>query len=92
MKLTFRNPQARLFFLFVGATLLATLSQDIFLEPYGATVFAQTGSYLAAFGTVFGLEVLAALLGLGLLSRINVSVFQAGQRCVDEESLVVATR
>lgn len=218
MKLTFRNPQARLFFLFVGATLLATLSQDIFLEPYGATVFgmtvgetaqlnmfwgfgtlgalmlcgfwlvnrlgrqlvaaaglalvvlafggivvagvvesqtlfvalvvllgvgsgiagagaltlmvdfttveqagllmgawtiahqlaevignfmggvlvdgvfARTESYLVAFGTVFGLEVVAALLGLGLLSRINVSVFQAGQRCVDEESLAVATR
>lgn len=218
MRLTFRNPQARLFFLFIGATLLATLSQDIFLEPYGATVFgmtvgetarlnmfwglgtlgalmvcglwlvnrlgrrlvaaiglalvvvtfggiiaagvlqsqalftvlvvllgvgsgvagggaltlmvdfttaeqagllmgawtiahqlaevignfmggvlvdgvfARTGSYLTAFSTVFGLEVVAALVGLGLLYRVNVSVFKAGQRCVDEESLAIATR
>ncbi|MGD1993993.1 MAG: BCD family MFS transporter [Anaerolineae bacterium] len=218
MKLTFRNAQARLFFLFIGATLLATLSQDIFLEPYGATVFgmtvgetarlnvfwgigtlsalmlcgfwlvnrlgrrrvaavglvlvvlafasivaagvvqsralfavlvvllgvgsgiagagaltlmvdfttkeqagllmgawtiahqlaevignfmggilvdsvfAQTGSYLTAFGTVFGLEILAALIGLGLLYRVNVSVFRTGQCRMEEESLVPVAR
>jgi BCD family chlorophyll transporter-like MFS transporter len=218
MKMTFQNAQARLFFFFIGATLLATLSQDIFLEPYGATVFAmsigettrlnilwgigtlgalmlcgfllvnrlgrrriaavglalvilafggivaagyvqnqtlfsilvfflgigsgitgsgaltlmvdfttpeqagllmgawtiahqlaevvgnfmggvmvdsvfaQTQSYLAAFGTVFGLEIVAAAVGLGLLSRIDVTVFKARQRLAEEESLAPASR
>jgi BCD family chlorophyll transporter-like MFS transporter len=218
MKLTFQNRQARLFFFFIGVTLLATLSQDIFLEPYGATVFgmtigetarlnilwgigtlgalmacgfwlvnrlgrrriaavglvlvilafggivaagsaqnptlfsilvfvlgvgsgitgsgaltlmvdfttpeqagllmgawtiahqlaevvgnlmggvlvdsvfAQTQSYLAAFGTVFGLEIIAAVVGLGLLSRIDVSVFRARQRSIEEDGLVPVTR
>ena len=38
-------------------------------------VFAISDSYLAAFGTVFGLEIVAAIVGLGLLSRISVSAF-----------------
>jgi BCD family chlorophyll transporter-like MFS transporter len=218
MRLTFRNSQVRLFFLFIGATLLATLSQDIFLEPYGATVFgmtvgetarlniswgigtlgalmlcgfwlvnrlgrrlvtaiglvlvilafggiiaagsvqnqtlfavlivllgvgsgitgagaltlmvdfttpaqagllmgawtiahqlaevignfmggvlvdgvfARTRSYLAAFGTVFGLEIFAALLGLALLSRVDLSVFKARQCPADRDSLATVTR
>jgi BCD family chlorophyll transporter-like MFS transporter len=218
MKMTFQNTQARLFFFFIGATLLATLSQDIFLEPYGAavfamsigettrlnilwgigtlgalmlcgfllvnrlgrrriaaiglalvilafggivaagyvqnqtlfsilvfflgigsgitgsgaltlmvdfttpeqagllmgawtiahqlaevvgnlmggvmvdSVFARTQSYLAAFGTVFGLEIVAAALGLGFLSRIDVTVFKARQRLAEEESLEPASR
>ena len=218
MKQTFQNRQARLFFFFIGVTLLATLSQDIFLEPYGATVFgmtigetarlnilwgigtlgalmlcgfllvnrlgrrriaavglvlvilafggivaagsaqnptifsilvfvlgvgsgitgsgaltlmvdfttpeqagllmgawtiahqlaevvgnlmggvlvdsvfAQTQNYLAAFGTVFGLEIIAAVVGLGLLSRIDVSVFRARQRSIEEDGLVPVTR
>jgi hypothetical protein len=36
-----------------------------------------TGSYLAAFGTVFGLEAIAAAVGLLLLTRISVSAFRA---------------
>ena len=38
-------------------------------------VLALSGSYLAAFGTVFGLEIIAAGAGLALLSRISVSAF-----------------
>jgi predicted benzoate:H+ symporter BenE len=38
-------------------------------------VFALSGSYLAAFGAVFGLEIIAAMVGLALLSRISVSAF-----------------
>jgi hypothetical protein len=56
------------------------------------SVFAQTGSYLTAFGTVFGLEILAALIGLGLLYRVNVSVFRTGQCRMEEESLVPVAR
>jgi len=202
LKMTFQNPQTRLFFFFVGAILLATLSQDIFLEPYGATlfgmtigqttrlnifwgtgtlvamilcglyvvnrfgrkriagiglmivalsfagfitagamrhgisasgtltlmvdfttpelagllmgawtiahqlaevvgntlggvlvdgVFALSGSHLAAFGTVFGLEIVAAVVGLALLWRINVSAFLATEPRVVEKGYAVAT-
>jgi len=38
-------------------------------------VFALSGSYFAAFGTVFGLEIIAAAVGLVLLSRISVTTF-----------------
>jgi predicted benzoate:H+ symporter BenE len=41
------------------------------------SVLLLTGSYLAAFGTVFGLEILAAVVGLALLTRISVSAFKA---------------
>jgi hypothetical protein len=39
------------------------------------TVLALSNSHLAAFGTVFGLEVVAALAALALLSRISVAAF-----------------
>jgi BCD family chlorophyll transporter-like MFS transporter len=38
-------------------------------------VFALSGSYFAAFGTVFGLEIIAAVVGLALLSRISTTTF-----------------
>jgi BCD family chlorophyll transporter-like MFS transporter len=37
--------------------------------------FALSGNYLIAFGAVFGVEIIAAALGLALLSRISLSVF-----------------
>jgi BCD family chlorophyll transporter-like MFS transporter len=37
--------------------------------------FALSGSYLVAFGAVFGVEIIAAVLGLALLSRISLSAF-----------------
>ncbi|UCC76090.1 MAG: MFS transporter [Anaerolineales bacterium] len=39
------------------------------------TVFAVSNSYLAAFSTVFGLEVVAAIAALTLLSRLSVAAF-----------------
>jgi len=47
-------------------------------------VFALSHSHLAAFGVVFGLEVIAALTALALLSRISVAAFKA-RSCVKLE-------
>jgi MFS family permease len=38
-------------------------------------VLALSGSYFTAFGTVFGLEIIAAIVALFLLSRISVTTF-----------------
>jgi BCD family chlorophyll transporter-like MFS transporter len=43
-------------------------------------VYAASGSYLAAFGTVFGLEIVAAFVGLALLPRISVAEFRDAER------------
>jgi BCD family chlorophyll transporter-like MFS transporter len=56
----------RLFFFFIGATLLATLSQDIFLEPYGAKVFNMSVGQTARLNMYWGGGTLAALLVCGI--------------------------
>jgi BCD family chlorophyll transporter-like MFS transporter len=73
LRLTFRNPQVRLFFFFIGATLLATLSQDIFLEPYGAKLFNMSVGETARLNMYWGIGTLGSLMLCGryLVSRIG---------------------
>jgi len=66
LKMTFQNPQARLFFFFVGAILLATLSQDIFLEPYGATLFDMTVGQTTRLNIFWGSGTLGSMILCGL--------------------------
>lgn len=66
LKLTFGNPQVRLFFFFVGAILLATLSQDIFLEPYGATLFRMSVGQTTRLNMYWGTGTLGAMVLCGL--------------------------
>jgi MFS family permease len=54
------------------------------------TVFALSGSYLAAFGTVFSLEIVAAMVALALLSRISVSSFLRTEPSAAEKAYVTA--
>jgi BCD family chlorophyll transporter-like MFS transporter len=73
VRLTFQNPQVRLFFFFVGATLLATLSQDIFLEPYGAELLGMSVGQTARLSMYWGIGTLGALLlcGVWLVNRLG---------------------
>jgi len=67
LRRTLGNPQVRLFFLFVGAILIATLSQDIFLEPYGAKVFHMSVGQTARLNMYWGTGTLGALMLCGIL-------------------------
>jgi MFS transporter, BCD family, chlorophyll transporter len=73
LRLTFRNPQVRLFFFFIGATLLATLSQDIFLEPYGAKIFNMSIGETARLNMYWGIGTLGSLMlsGMVLINRMG---------------------
>lgn len=73
LRLTFQNPQARLFFLFVGTLLLATLSQDIFLEPYGAKLFNMSVGETARLNIFWGTGTLGSLMlsGMYLVNRLG---------------------
>ena len=73
LRMTFENPQVRLFFLFIGAALLATLSQDIFLEPYGAKLFSMSVGQTARLNMYWGTGTLGALIvcGLWLVNRLG---------------------
>jgi BCD family chlorophyll transporter-like MFS transporter len=80
LRATLQNPQVRLFFFFIGATLLATLSQDIFLEPYAAKVFNMSVGQTARLNMYWGGGTLAALLVCGIwvvnhLGRKQVTAF-----------------
>jgi len=66
LRLTFQNRQVRLFFFFVGATLLATLSQDIYLEPYAAELLGMSVGQTARLNMYWGVGTLAALLSSGM--------------------------
>jgi BCD family chlorophyll transporter-like MFS transporter len=63
----------RLFFLFIGATLLATLTQDIFLEPYGAQVFGMSVNETTRLSMYWGAGTLGAMLvsGVWLVNRLG---------------------
>jgi BCD family chlorophyll transporter-like MFS transporter len=73
LRMTYQNPQVRLFFLFIGTALLATLSQDIFLEPYGAKLFNMSVGQTARLNMYWGTGTLGALLvcGLWLVNRVG---------------------
>ncbi|MGD2104977.1 MAG: MFS transporter, partial [Anaerolineae bacterium] len=73
LALTLMNRQVRLFFFFIGATLLATLSQDIFLEPYGAKLFGMSVGQTARVNMYWGIGTLASLLfcGLWVVNRLG---------------------
>lgn len=73
LRMTFQDPQVRLFFLFVGAILLATLSQDIFLEPYGAELFNMSVGQTARLNMYWGVGTLGSLLlcGVYLVKRLG---------------------
>jgi BCD family chlorophyll transporter-like MFS transporter len=80
LRSTLRNPQVRVFFFFIGATLLATLSQDIFLEPYGAKLFNMSVGQTARLNMYWGAGTLASLLLCGMwvvnrLGRKRVTAF-----------------
>lgn len=80
LRSTLLNPQVRLFFFFIGATLLATLSQDIFLEPFGAKVFNMSIGQTARLNMYWGVGTLASLLVCGMwavnrLGRKPVTAF-----------------
>lgn len=66
LKSTLMNRQVCLFFFFIGATLLATLSQDIFLEPYGAKLFGMSVGQTARLNMYWGGGTLASLLLCGM--------------------------
>ena len=66
IKRTFQNTQVRLFFFFVGAILLATLSQDIFLEPYGAQLFGMSVGQTARLNMYWGIGTLGSMISCGL--------------------------
>jgi BCD family chlorophyll transporter-like MFS transporter len=66
LKLTIQNRQVRLFFFFVGLTLLATLSQDIYLEPYAAELLDMSVGQTARLNMFWGIGTLAALLSSGM--------------------------
>jgi BCD family chlorophyll transporter-like MFS transporter len=73
LRMTFQDPQVRLFFLFVGAILLATLSQDIFLEPYGAELFNMSVGQTARLNMYWGVGTLGSLMlcGVYLVNRLG---------------------
>jgi BCD family chlorophyll transporter-like MFS transporter len=68
-----RNPQARLFFFFVALILLSTLSQDLFMEPYGAEVFGMTVGETARLNMFWGGGTLVAMLVGGVGLALNKS-------------------
>jgi len=70
---TLANPQVRIFFFFIGAALLSTLSQDIFLEPYGAMVFGMSVGQTARLNMYWGTGTLLALMlgGIWLVNRFG---------------------
>lgn len=73
LRTALQAPQVRRFFLFVGTTLLATLSQEIFLEPYGAQVLHMSVGQTTRLSMFWGIGTLAALLasGMWLVNRIG---------------------
>jgi BCD family chlorophyll transporter-like MFS transporter len=71
LKWTLQNRQVRIFFFFVALILLSTLSQDLFLEPYGAEVFGMSVGETARLSMYWGAGTLVAMLlgGLVLVNR-----------------------
>jgi len=73
LKSTFQSQQVRLFFFFVAATLLATLSQEVFLEPYAAELLEMSVGQTTRLSMYWGMGTLGALMlcGLWLVNRLG---------------------
>lgn len=68
-----RNPQARLFFVYLILLLSAILGQDILLEPFGAAAFGMSTGATTQLTALWGVTTLLALLlhGFALSRRIS---------------------
>ncbi|MBN1963221.1 MAG: BCD family MFS transporter [Anaerolineae bacterium] len=66
-----RDPQARLFFIFVMLTLTGTQAQDVLLEPYGALALNMTVAQTTRLNSIWGTGVILtmALAGGWLIQR-----------------------
>jgi len=73
LRRTFADRQVRLFFFFIFATLLATLTQDIFLEPYGAKVLGMGVNETTRLSMYWGAGTLGAMMigGVWLVNRLG---------------------
>lgn len=66
-----RNPQARLFFIYLTLLLAAILGQDVLLEPFGAQAFAMPVGQTTRLTSLWGGALLLALLLEGfVISRL----------------------
>jgi BCD family chlorophyll transporter-like MFS transporter len=64
-----RNPQAKLFFLYLTILLAALLGQDILLEPFAAETFDMTVKATTRITSFWGIFVMLALVVTGWLER-----------------------
>lgn len=73
IKTVIRNPQARLFFVYLILLLSAILGQDILLEPFGAAAFGMSTGATTQLTALWGVTTLLALLlhGFALSRRIS---------------------
>lgn len=72
LRLIWRNPQARLFFVYLSALLIAILGQDVLLEPYAAEAFALSVAATTRITSIWGTCFLVALIvAAGLESRFG---------------------
>jgi BCD family chlorophyll transporter-like MFS transporter len=63
----FRNPQARLFFIYLIMLLSALLGQDVLMEPYGAQAFGMTVKQTTQITATWGGMTMLALILQGVL-------------------------
>jgi len=68
-----RNPQARLFFVYLILLLSAILGQDILLEPFGAAAFGMSTGATTQLTALWGSTVLLALLLHGFVLSRHIS-------------------
>ncbi|KPL84247.1 PUCC protein [Thermanaerothrix daxensis] len=67
LRLIWRNPQARLFFVYLSALLIAILGQDILLEPYAAEAFMLSVAATTRITSIWGACFLLALVAAAVL-------------------------
>lgn len=64
-----RNPQARLFFIYIILLLAAILGQDVLLEPFGAHAFDLPVDVTVRFNSIWGTCMLITLVLAGFIQR-----------------------
>ena len=69
MRSVLKNPQAKLFFIYLILLLAAILGQDILLEPYGGEIFHLPVAATTRITSIWGGCFLVALLAAGWLER-----------------------
>ncbi len=69
MRSVLKNPQARLFFIYLILLLAAILGQDILLEPYGGEIFHLPVAATTRITSIWGGCFLVSLLAAGWLER-----------------------